>query len=448
VPPAATAAAATPAGRRRLLPRSGGVGPLSPVVGSQPGQEGRAAAGPAAAPAAAPACCGDPATAATAAAGAAVADAAGDAPVIVIVSDGEEAAGDSPAPSDWSEEGGGAEEGSSSSSDGGGGAGSASPSASPSSDGWTPTRRAENDPPAPPGGRPLLPAIITTATLAAPAAPAAAAAFRRARARRAAELYAAFNAAAWGGRLPADLAIAWSTRLRTTAGLTHFGRLPRGALLVSAGTAGPPPHGGRTARIELSVKVVDGDGRLAATLLHEMCHVAAWLLDGVARPPHGPTFKAHAASASAALPSVPPVTTCHGYRVHAPHAWRCVGRVGEGGGGGGAAATAAAAAPPAGGCGREYRRHSASIDPTRHACGVCRGRLVYLGKDGEAPGGGDAGATPPTTKRPPTRFARFVSSRFADARAAAPPGTPPSTLMRLLGEQYRAEMAAGSVAQH
>jgi len=181
---------------------------------------------------------------------------------------------------------------------------------------------------------------------------------------------------------------------------------------------------------------VDAGGRLAATLLHEMCHVAAWLLDGVARPPHGPVFKAHAARASAALPGIPPVTTCHAYRIHAPHAWACVGRVGD----------------SAGGCGREYRRHSASIDPARHACGVCRGRLVYLGKDGGGGGGGGGGGQPggaaaaTPTKRPPNEFARFVAARMGAARAGAPPGTPPATLMRLLGEQYRAEKAAAAAA--
>lgn len=31
--------------------------------------------------------------------------------------------------------------------------------------------------------------------------------------------------------------------------------------------------------------------------VHEMCHVAAWLIDHTAKPPHGPAFKAWAARA-------------------------------------------------------------------------------------------------------------------------------------------------------
>ena len=41
------------------------------------------------------------------------------------------------------------------------------------------------------------------------------------------------------------------------------------------------------ARVELSSKVVDCEDRLQRTLAHELCHVAAWLLDHVSKPPHG-----------------------------------------------------------------------------------------------------------------------------------------------------------------
>ena len=47
----------------------------------------------------------------------------------------------------------------------------------------------------------------------------------------------------------------------------------------------------RQARIELSTKVLTDEDRLASTLAHEMCHAAAWLLDGEMQPPHGRCFK-------------------------------------------------------------------------------------------------------------------------------------------------------------
>ena len=46
-----------------------------------------------------------------------------------------------------------------------------------------------------------------------------------------------FNAAVFEGRLPADLDIGWNTRLKTTAGTTHFRRDPPVTL------AGPPRWG-------------------------------------------------------------------------------------------------------------------------------------------------------------------------------------------------------------
>ena len=77
----------------------------------------------------------------------------------------------------------------------------------------------------------------------------------------------------------------------------------------------------REASIDLSVKVLDNDERLQQTLLHEMCHVAAWLLDGQKKPPHGPSFWKWASIASAR--SGLPVSTCHNYDVHRPFMWVC-----------------------------------------------------------------------------------------------------------------------------
>ena len=48
-----------------------------------------------------------------------------------------------------------------------------------------------------------------------------------------------------------------------------------------------------TARVELSSKVVDCVDRLRRTLAHELCHVAAWLVDHVSKPPHGQVVTAY-----------------------------------------------------------------------------------------------------------------------------------------------------------
>ena len=43
--------------------------------------------------------------------------------------------------------------------------------------------------------------------------------------------------------------------------------------------------------VELSVKVIDNESKLRNTLVHELCHVAAWLVDHVNKPPHGKEFQ-------------------------------------------------------------------------------------------------------------------------------------------------------------
>ena len=112
-----------------------------------------------------------------------------------------------------------------------------------------------------------------------------------------------FNAAVFDSKLPGDMEVTWNARLLKTAGVTKMARLSGGV---------------REATIELSVKVLDCHERLRTvrccfaraamttptvppsltptwgfpqTLLHEMCHAAAWLIDGVSRPPHGRVFK-------------------------------------------------------------------------------------------------------------------------------------------------------------
>eukprot|EP00804_Cyclotella_cryptica_P009637 CCRYP_006303-RA/>CCRYP_006303-RA protein AED:0.49 eAED:0.29 QI:0/0/0/1/0/0/2/0/162 len=47
---------------------------------------------------------------------------------------------------------------------------------------------------------------------------------------------------------------------------------------------GPTELKSRVATIELATKVIDNEERLRLMLLHEMCHAASWLVDGVPRP--------------------------------------------------------------------------------------------------------------------------------------------------------------------
>ncbi|KAJ3164034.1 hypothetical protein HDU88_005687 [Geranomyces variabilis] len=128
------------------------------------------------------------------------------------------------------------------------------------------------------------------------------AAFARKRVALARALFEEFNATAFEGMLPGDLEIAWSRRLNTTAGRCFQSRTPQGD---------------RTARIELSTKVVDTLAKLRSTLAHELCHAAVWLLDTTHIPkqnPHGPAFRAWGARVTLHHPDIT-TTACHAYAI-------------------------------------------------------------------------------------------------------------------------------------
>ncbi|KAB5595617.1 HMG box-containing protein [Ceratobasidium theobromae] len=94
-------------------------------------------------------------------------------------------------------------------------------------------------------------------------------------------LFLELNDLVFDGRLPKGCPIEWSKKLNTTAGRAHWKRVR-------------DPHGNvirHDARIELSTKVVDCEERVRNTLSHEMCHLAAWVIDSEIKPPHGPAFK-------------------------------------------------------------------------------------------------------------------------------------------------------------
>lgn len=126
-------------------------------------------------------------------------------------------------------------------------------------------------------------------------------------------------------------------------------------------------------------QVVDCPDRLRRTLGHELCHVGQWVVDHQSNPTHGPAFKAWAQKLEEYDPSLK-VDVCHTYEIEYKYTYGCTG------------------------CGKEYGRHTNSINVLKKVCGVCRGRL-------EVTKGGEGG-------RPPSGFALFVSENFASARAA------------------------------
>ncbi len=62
--------------------------------------------------------------------------------------------------------------------------------------------------------------------------------------------------------------------------------------------------------------------RLRDTLIHEMCHAATWLINGV-RDGHGNFWKLYARKATMAHPELPMVTRCHSYDIKYKFQYQC-----------------------------------------------------------------------------------------------------------------------------
>lgn len=204
--------------------------------------------------------------------------------------------------------------------------------------------------------------------------------FSSSRDRFTTEAFKEFNIKVFGGKLGA-VQVVWSKKLYTTAGLTRLRKTSNNT------TPEMPPQ--RHAMIELSIKVLDDEEKLRTTLLHEMIHAAVWLLEGVSKPPHGDEFKRWARKAMKAIPGVT-VTTTHSYDIQFKYAWSCTSP----------------------GCSFLVKRHSKSVDPNRHVCGRCKGRLIQV-----VSGQGDVGSSKAPKKPPqPTAYNIFIKEQSKTVR--------------------------------
>ena len=164
--------------------------------------------------------------------------------------------------------------------------------------------------------------------------------------------------------------IIWSKKLTTTAGRANWKReavrskstLPKNTstepILISDSPVKPSANTAyiHHASIELSIKVLTTSQRLLNTLAHEFCHLADFIISNQRSQPHGPSFKSWAKKVSMAFEDRGVVvTTTHNYEIEWKFVWECDA------------------------CGRDYGRHSRSIDTTRMRCGGgCGGQLIQV----------------------------------------------------------------------
>ena len=125
--------------------------------------------------------------------------------------------------------------------------------------------------------------------------------------------------------------------------------------------------------------------------------------------PHGPEFKSWGSKVSSAFgPSHNVlVTTKHSYAIAYKYIWECVV------------------------CGYEFKRHSKSVDPKRHSCGRCKGKLVQT-KPVPRKGTGVVGEK--------SEYQVFVKENYARVKRGLDEAGVESGLgkvMEVLGREYR-----------
>ncbi|KAA3674755.1 uncharacterized protein DEA37_0002034 [Paragonimus westermani] len=170
--------------------------------------------------------------------------------------------------------------------------------------------------------------------------------FKANRVELANRLFRIFNERVLNKILPDDMPITWNSRLLKTAGQCKY---LRREVIPAAGEKTIT----RLAQIELSPKVCTTAERVRDTLLHEACHAAVWIADGV-NDGHGPRWRRWANRAMQIWPDLPVVSVCHAYAIDTRFTYRCTG------------------------CGACANRHSKSIDMTKQVCGRCRSRFELL----------------------------------------------------------------------
>ncbi len=161
-------------------------------------------------------------------------------------------------------------------------------------------------------------------------------------------LWADLNARYFRGALP-PIDIQWSERLTASAGLFVSRRGPRSRSLDSAGE-------GTRRMIRLSRPLLAGrpPQELIETLAHEMIH--QWQYDLLKRwPDHGAEFRRKMREMAAGGLRVTIRHDLHeAVRTMTRYRWQCAA------------------------CGQTYERQRRTIQPRRHRCGACRGRLTAL----------------------------------------------------------------------
>lgn len=180
-------------------------------------------------------------------------------------------------------------------------------------------------------------------------------------------LYKLYNEAVFKNKL--DVPLSWNKKLLNTAGRCFNIK----------------KNGVRACKIELSDKVITSPDRMRCTLIHEMCHAAAWMFD--MEKGHGKSWKNWTKRAMRELPELPTITVCHQYEIEYKYTYQCVL------------------------CKARYNAHSRSKKTETIRCAYCQGKIeLFLNKKNADE------ETIATPVKPARGFALFVKEKYKDIR--------------------------------
>ncbi|XP_059613428.1 germ cell nuclear acidic protein isoform X2 [Phlebotomus argentipes] len=199
------------------------------------------------------------------------------------------------------------------------------------------------------------------------------------------KLYELYNEEVFDKKL--KVGIRWNKKLLTTAGrCTNMSR-----------------NGVRLAEIDLSEKVLTSADRLRCTLIHELCHAAAWIFDGEKKG-HAMNWKKWASRANTVFPELPKITVSHQYNIEYKYTYQCMG------------------------CGAKTQMHSKAKKVENIQCKYCKGAIqVFLNKKNKE---GEVVRTP---VREVSGFAKFVKEKY---RIFKTPQNTHAETMKILSQEF------------
>ncbi|CAF3521109.1 unnamed protein product [Rotaria sp. Silwood1] len=213
---------------------------------------------------------------------------------------------------------------------------------------------------------------------------------KRKREELAQKLFVIFDQDIFSSKLSDKVTIVWSGRLTSTAGHCTTRRSTQ------------------TAIITLSNKVCNSPERCRDTLLHEMCHAAVSLIDGVMDEGHGPLWRKWTRCAERCYPYLPAISVKHTYDITYKFVYRCIQ------------------------CQCEVYRHSKSLNVEIDFCGKCMGKFQLLLNNNQT-------NEVQTPKKILNRYNLFIKEHFQTMKQTQPHLSTPQ-LMKHLSQEYKKKM--------